>query len=77
MSNNSSFAPFKSGCGMCKPSSDYTQPLMHGSGNYSKDGLIPQSNGKNYYQETNYELETGKNFDKNNYGIDYSTAHGG
>ena len=35
MSNSQTFAPFKSGCGMCKPSTDYLQPVMHGSGSTS------------------------------------------
>ena len=70
------FTPFKSGCGMCKPSTDYYN-VQTGSGNYSKDGLIPDSNGKNFYQEKNFQLPMDSKFLKENFGIDYATSFGG
>ena len=72
------FAPFQSGCSMCKPSSDYYQINSQvGSGNYSNDGLIPASNGKNLYSAKNYEMNLDQKFIKNNLGIDYATSFGG
>ena len=70
------FTPFRSGCGMCKPSTDYYN-VQTGSGNYSKDGLIPESNGKNFYQEKNFQLPLDGKFIKDNFGIDYATSFGG
>ena len=77
--NNPTFAPFRSGCGMCKPSTDYYAQTEHqsGGGNYSNDGLIPESTGKNFYEAKNYQLKLDNHFEKNNYGIDYATAFGG
>ena len=91
MSSNSEFKPFASGCGMCKPSTDYyKQPNINGGtknkskknhkggvGNYSVDGLIPQSNGKSFYEVKNYESPLDATFSKNNLGIDYATSFGG
>jgi hypothetical protein len=84
MSNNPyvpQFAPFQSGCSMCKPSTDYAQVatdyVQVGSGNYSNDGLIPVSNGKNLYHAKNYEMNLDQTFMKNNLGIDYATSFGG
>ena len=83
MSDNSltpTFAPFRSGCGMCKPSTDYySQPsiIQTSGGNYCDDGLIPESTGADYYQEKNYNLKLDSKFIKDNYGIDYATAQGG
>ena len=84
MSNNPyvpQFAPFQSGCSMCKPSTDYAQVatdyVQVGSGNYSNDGLIPASNGKNLYHAKNYEMNLDQTFMKNNLGIDYATSFGG
>jgi hypothetical protein len=76
------FAPFQSGCSMCKPSSDYYQVnsldySQVGSGNYSNDGLVPASNGKNLYSAKNYEMNLDQKFMKNNLGIDYATSFGG
>lgn len=69
------FKPFTSGCGMCKPSTDYY--AQTGGGNYSEDGLIPQSNGKNLYENVDYQMPLDSKFVKNNLGIDYATANGG
>jgi len=71
------FKPFSSGCGMCKPSTDYYSQTQTGGGNYSEDGLIPQSNGKNFYKSVDYSLPLDSKFTKNNFGIDYATANGG
>ncbi len=71
------FKPFSSGCGMCKPSTDYYGQTQTGGGNYSEDGLIPQSNGKNFYKGTDYSMPLDNKFIKNNFGIDYATANGG
>ena len=71
------FKPFSSGCGMCKPSTDYYSQTQTGGGNYSEDGLIPQSNGKNLYKPVDYSLPLDNKFSKNNFGIDYATANGG
>jgi len=66
---------------MCKPSTDYAQVatdyVQVGSGNYSNDGLIPASNGKNLYHAKNYEMNLDQTFMKNNLGIDYATSFGG
>ena len=70
------FTPFKSGCGMCKPSTDYYSVKTGGS-NYSNDGLIPVSNGQNYFKVPNFNKSMNGNFVKNNYGVDYSTSFGG
>jgi hypothetical protein len=71
------FKPFTSGCGMCKPLTDYYSQTQTGGGNYSEDGLIPQSNGKNFYKNIDYEMPLDSKFVKNNLGIDYATANGG
>ena len=71
------FTPFISGCGFCKPSTDYYSQQYGGIGNYSNDGLIPQSNGKNLFKARNFEQPLNKEFIKNNYGIDYKTSFGG
>ena len=71
------FTPFSSGCGLCKPSTDYYSQQYGGIGNYSEDGLIPQSNGKNLFKARNFDLPLNKTFVKNNYGIDYRTSFGG
>ena len=76
MSSNQSFTPFRSGCGMCKPSTDYYK-TQNAGGNYSNDGLIPVSNGKNFYKEHNFNMGLNSNFIKNNKGIDYATSFGG
>jgi hypothetical protein len=76
MSSNQNFTPFRSGCGMCKPSTDYYK-TQNAGGNYSNDGLIPVSNGKNFYKEQNFNMELNSNFIKNNKGIDYATSFGG
>ena len=47
------FTPFESGCGMCKPSTDYYS-VVTGGGNYSNDGLIPVSNGQNLFNTKNF-----------------------
>ena len=77
--NNSTptFTPFRSGCGMCRPSTDYYKQQMGGKGNYSNDGLIPESNGKNFFESKNFQQPLNSTFVKNNYDIDYSTAFGG
>ena len=74
---NPDFKPFSSGCGMCKPSTDYYSQTQTGGGNYCEDGLIPQSNGKNFYKTVDYSLPLDNKFTKNNFGIDYATANGG
>jgi hypothetical protein len=71
------FTPFRSGCGMCRPSTDYYSQTAGASGNYSEDGLIPQSNGKNFYTAKNFEMPLDKKFMEDNYGVDYATAFGG
>ena len=75
--NKPDFKPFSSGCGMCKPSTDYYSQTQTGGGNYSEDGLIPQSNGKNFYKPVDYSMPLNNKFIKNNFGIDYATANGG
>lgn len=75
------FAPFRSGCGLCKPSTDYynvnRQPGQQGgNGNYSKDSLIPQSNGKNEFKVPDFSVSQEK-ITKDNLGIEYATAFGG
>ena len=70
------FTPFASGCGMCKPSSDYNT-VVTGGANYSNDGLIPKSNGQNFYNAKNFTKEMNNSFIKDNYGIDYATSFGG
>ena len=70
------FTPFASGCGMCKPSTDYYS-VVTGGGNYSNDGLIPKSNGENFYHVKDFSEKMNDNFIKNNYGIDYATSFGG
>ena len=77
--NTASFTtPFRSGCGMCKPSTDYynVNRQTGGSGNYSKDGLIPQSDGKNLFKTPNFNVSQ-EQITKNNLGIEYATAFGG
>ena len=74
---NPDFKPFSSGCGMCKPLTDYYSQTQTGGGNYSEDGLIPQSNGKNFYKPVDYSMPLDNKFIKNNFGIDYATANGG
>ena len=81
MSNNGpltpTFAPFKSGCGVCRPSTDYyQQPQAGGIGNYSNDGLIPASNGKNFYKAQDFDVSDA-NIMKNNYNKEFSTSFGG
>jgi len=81
MSNNGpltpTFAPFKSGCGVCKPSTDYyQQPQAGGIGNYSNDGLIPASNGKNFYKAQDFDVSD-SNIMKNNYNKEFFTSFGG
>ena len=81
MSNNntalkSTFTPFRSGCGICKGSTDYYN-VKYGGGNYSKDGLIPEVNGKNFYQTKNFQLPLDNKFVKDNLGVDYATSFGG
>ena len=71
------FKPFSSGCGMCKPLTNYYSQTQTGGGNYSEDGLIPQSNGKNFYKPVDYSMQLDSKFTKNNFGIDYATANGG
>ena len=71
------FKPFSSGCGMCKPLTNYYSQTQTGGGNYSEDGLIPKSNGKNFYKPVDYSLPLDNKFSKNNFGIDYATANGG
>ena len=71
------FKPFSSGCGMCKPLTNYYSQTQIGGGNYSEDGLIPQSNGKNFYKTVDNSLPLDSKFTKNNFGIDYATANGG
>ena len=70
------FAPFESGCGMCKPSTDYYS-VKTGGGNYSNDCLIPTSNGQNFFKVPNFNKSMNGNFVKNNYGVGYSTSFGG
>ena len=68
---------FTSGCGVVNQCTDYyKQPQQGGNGNYSNDGLIPLSNGKNYYKETDFSIDSNKLL-TDNYGIDYSTSFGG
>jgi hypothetical protein len=62
---------------MCRPSTDYYSQTAGGSGNYSQDGLIPQSNGKNFYTAKNFEMPLNNKFMEDNYGVDYATAFGG
>ena len=78
----SSFAPFQSGCGTCKPSTDYysqpteyiaTQGSNQSGGKKSKKHI----GGNDSYQEKNYGMSLDGAFEKNNYGIDYATAQGG
>ena len=77
MSGTSNFAPFTSGCGKCYSSTDYYKVNQNGGvGNYSDDGLIPQSNGKNMYKVTDFNVPMDK-LVKDNYGIEYATAFGG
>ena len=70
MSNTHDFKPFPTGCGLCKPSTDYYKIQMGGVGNYSKDGLIPQSNGKNFYLDNKIPNAVKSN-------CYYETANGG
>ena len=70
------FTPFRSGCGMCKPSTDYYS-VKTGGGNYSNDGLIPKSSGQNFFKVPNFNKSMNGNFVKNNYGVNYSTSFGG
>ena len=70
------FAPFKSGCGMCKASTDYYQQPQAGGGNYSDDGLIPASTGKNFYKAQDFDVSD-SNIMKNNYNKEFSTSFGG
>jgi hypothetical protein len=67
------FQPFRSGCGMCKPSTDYYKI----GGNYSDDSLISTKDGKNFYKETDYNQTLDNTFLKKNMGIDYKTSMGG
>jgi hypothetical protein len=79
MANNNSssvFTPFRSGCGMCKASTDYYQQPQAGGNNYSEDGLIPTSNGKNFFKTPNFDVSS-EMLMKNNYDKEYSTAFGG
>ena len=81
MSNNntalkSTFTPFRSGCGICKGSTDYYN-VKYGGGDYSKNGLIPEVNGKNFYQAKNFQLQLDNKFVKDNLGVDYATSFGG
>ena len=80
MANNPSltptFAPFKSGCGMCRASTDYYQQPQAGGSNYSNDGLIPTSTGKNFYKAPNFDVSD-SDIMKNNYNKEFSTAFGG
>jgi hypothetical protein len=79
MSNYSTptFTPFISGCGLCKPSTDYYNVSQYGGdSNYSNDGLIPESTGKNLYIKPNLDVPNNIVM-KNNYGIEYATAFGG
>jgi hypothetical protein len=76
MFSSQNFTPFRSGCGMCKPSTDYYKTQTAG-GNYSNDGLIPASNGKNFYKAQNFNMPLDSTFIKNNKGIDYATSFGG
>ena len=77
MSEPAEFKPFTSGCGKCNPSTDYYK-INHigGKGNYSNDGLIPESNGKNMFETPNFDVPMSKII-KDNYNIGYSTAFGG
>ena len=75
--STSAFAPFRSGCGICRPSTDYYKQQLGGKGNYSNDGLIPQLNGKNFYHEKNFREPLNNKFMDKNYGIDYATSFGG
>ena len=81
MSNNynqtSDFVPFRSGCGMCKASTDYYNQPHVGGGNYSEDGLIPESNGENLFKYPQDQLSLDNKFIKDNYGVDYATSFGG
>ena len=71
------FTPFASGCGMCKPSTDYYSVKTGGIGNYSNDGLIPKSNGQNFFKTPNFNKSMNNSFVKDNYGVDYATSFGG
>ena len=68
---------FVSGCGTCKPLSNYYTQMNGGDGNYSDDSLIPLSNGQDLYDETNYNRALDDDFINDNYDVNYKTSFGG
>ncbi len=83
------YKPFQSSGGICYPSTDYrgvAGNMMQGGGsgvtyspsNYSNNpGLIPPSNGRDFYEAPVFERKLDNKFMSDNMGVGYATAFGG
>jgi len=68
---------FVSGCGVCKPLTNYYDVQTGGKGNYSDDSLIPLSDGQDLYDEVDYNRALDDDFMNDNYDVNYKTSFGG